>query len=47
MKMIRFLCLLLVIFSSLGMAGMFMKEPIVPIAELIMGRYLCFLLELW
>jgi hypothetical protein len=32
MKMIRFLCLLMVIFSSLGMAGMFMEEPIVPIA---------------
>jgi hypothetical protein len=32
MKMLRFLCLLLVIFSSLGMAGMFMEEPIVPIA---------------
>ncbi|MGM0852567.1 MAG: hypothetical protein ACQEWI_08145 [Bacillota bacterium] len=32
MKTIRFLCLLLVIFSSLGMAGMFMDEPIVPIA---------------
>ncbi|WP_374055814.1 hypothetical protein [Rossellomorea sp. FM04394] len=32
MKMIRFLCLLMVIFSSLGMAGMFMEEPTVPIA---------------
>jgi len=32
MKTIRFLCLLLVIFSSLGMAGIFMDEPIVPIA---------------
>lgn len=32
MKLIRFLCLLLLIFSSLGMAGMFMEEPILPIA---------------
>lgn len=32
MKMIRFLCLLLVIFSSLGMVGMYMEESIVPIA---------------
>ncbi|MGM0751783.1 MAG: hypothetical protein ACQET6_07595 [Bacillota bacterium] len=32
MKMIRFLCLLLVIFSSLGMVGVFIEEPVVPIA---------------
>ena len=31
MKTIRILCLLLVVFSGLGMAGMLMEEPVVPI----------------
>ncbi|MCR8848197.1 hypothetical protein NQ095_07270 [Rossellomorea sp. SC111] len=31
MKTIRFLCLLLVVFSGVGMAGMLMDDPIVPI----------------
>jgi hypothetical protein len=32
MKTIRILCLLLVVFSGLGMAGILMEEAIVPIA---------------
>ncbi|MFC7785523.1 hypothetical protein ACFQWC_13580 [Rossellomorea sp. GCM10028870] len=32
MTTIRFLCILLFIFSALGFAGVFMDDPIIPIA---------------
>ncbi|MGG4169160.1 hypothetical protein ABEW00_17090 [Rossellomorea vietnamensis] len=32
MKTIRILCFSLVVFSGLGMAGMLLDEPIIPIA---------------
>ncbi|MBW3112529.1 hypothetical protein KYJ26_11845 [Bacillus sp. MCCB 382] len=39
MRTIRILCLLLVVFSGLGMAGMLMEEPVVPIAINYLGIF--------